>query len=112
MAAAATSSLTGTPATGAGPFSQEECVSIAQEYDGRTQTIDRLLEAWSLRKANLKRHHIHKAAVRGGYAPCADRKAWNDTRNKAAHGKYSEYTKDQVALLIQSVRDFITRNPA
>ncbi len=38
--------------------------------------------------------------------------AWLDLRNKAAHGKYSEYTKDQVALLIQSVRDFITRNPA
>jgi hypothetical protein len=38
--------------------------------------------------------------------------AWLDLRNKAAHGKYGEYTKDQVALLIQSVRDFITRNPA
>lgn len=38
--------------------------------------------------------------------------AWLDLRNKAAHGKYSEYTKDQVALLIQSVRDFITRLPA
>ncbi len=38
--------------------------------------------------------------------------AWLDLRNKAAHGHYSEYTKDQVALLIQSVRDFITRNPA
>lgn len=38
--------------------------------------------------------------------------AWLDLRNKAAHGKYTEYTKDQVALLIQSVRDFIKRNPA
>ena len=38
--------------------------------------------------------------------------AWLDLRNKAAHGKYGEYTKEQVALLIQSVRDFITRNPA
>jgi hypothetical protein len=38
--------------------------------------------------------------------------AWLDLRNKAAHGKYSEYTKDQVALLIQSIRDFISRNPA
>lgn len=38
--------------------------------------------------------------------------AWLDLRNKAAHGKYTEYTKEQVALLIQSVRDFITRNPA
>jgi hypothetical protein len=38
--------------------------------------------------------------------------AWLDLRNKAAHGKYSEYTKDQIALLIQSIRDFITRIPA
>jgi hypothetical protein len=38
--------------------------------------------------------------------------AWLDLRNKAAHGKYSEYTKEQVVLMIQSVRDFITRNPA
>ncbi len=38
--------------------------------------------------------------------------AWLDLRNKAAHGRYSEYTKDQVALMIAGVRDFITRNPA
>lgn len=38
--------------------------------------------------------------------------AWLAIRNSAAHGKYTEYTKEQVALLIQSVRDFITRNPA
>jgi hypothetical protein len=38
--------------------------------------------------------------------------AWLDLRNKAAHGKYSEYTKEQVALMIQGVRDFIARVPA
>lgn len=38
--------------------------------------------------------------------------AWLDLRNKAAHGKYTEYTKEQVAILLQSVRDFITRHPA
>jgi hypothetical protein len=38
--------------------------------------------------------------------------AWLDLRNKAAHGKYDEYVKDQVALLIDGVRDFIARNPA
>ncbi len=38
--------------------------------------------------------------------------AWLDLRNKAAHGKYSEYTKDQVLMLITGVRDFITRVPA
>jgi len=38
--------------------------------------------------------------------------AWLDLRNKAAHGKYSEYSKDQVAFLVQGVREFMTRLPA
>jgi hypothetical protein len=38
--------------------------------------------------------------------------AWLDLRNKAAHGKYGEYSKDQVTFLIQSARDFMTRVPA
>jgi hypothetical protein len=35
--------------------------------------------------------------------------AWLDLRNKAAHGKYLEYTSDQVALMVAGVRDFISR---
>lgn len=38
--------------------------------------------------------------------------AWLDLRNKAAHGKYSEYSGDQVELLISGVRNFIGRVPA
>jgi hypothetical protein len=38
--------------------------------------------------------------------------SWLDLRNKAAHGKYNEYTKDQVVLHLQGIRDFIARNPA
>ena len=38
--------------------------------------------------------------------------AWLDLRNKAAHGKYDDYNSEQIALLSQSVRDFISRNPA
>jgi hypothetical protein len=38
--------------------------------------------------------------------------AWLDLRNKAAHGKYSYYSKEQVALMIQGIRDFISRYPA
>jgi hypothetical protein len=38
--------------------------------------------------------------------------SWLDLRNKAAHGQYAEYKKEQVDLLLQSVRDFITRHPA
>ncbi len=38
--------------------------------------------------------------------------AWLDLRNKAAHGNYSEYVKEQVKLMISGIRDFLTRNPA
>jgi hypothetical protein len=38
--------------------------------------------------------------------------AWLDLRNKAAHGQYAEYTKEQVVLMLQSVRDFAARYPA
>ena len=38
--------------------------------------------------------------------------AWLDLRNKAAHGHYQEYTKDQVSLMLQSVQNFISRLPA
>lgn len=35
--------------------------------------------------------------------------AWLDLRNKAAHGRFSEYTVDQVKLMYQGVQDFIVR---
>jgi hypothetical protein len=35
--------------------------------------------------------------------------AWLDLRNKAAHGKYSEYTSEQVVLMLAGVRDFVSR---
>jgi hypothetical protein len=38
--------------------------------------------------------------------------AWLDLRNKAAHGHYADYTKEQVDLMSQSIRDFVSRNPA
>lgn len=38
--------------------------------------------------------------------------AWLDLRNKAAHGRYGEYTADQVELMLQAVRNFIARLPA
>jgi hypothetical protein len=38
--------------------------------------------------------------------------AWLDLRNKAAHGRYTEYTKDQVQLMLDGVRNFIVRNAA
>jgi len=38
--------------------------------------------------------------------------AWLDLRNKAAHGKHAEYTKEQVVLMLQGVQDFAARFPA
>lgn len=35
--------------------------------------------------------------------------AWLDLRNKAAHGSYNEYTKEQVSLTYQGVTEFIAR---
>lgn len=37
--------------------------------------------------------------------------AWLDLRNKAAHGRYSEYDEPQVRLMIEGVRQFIARVP-
>jgi hypothetical protein len=36
--------------------------------------------------------------------------SWFDLRNKAAHGKYEEYTKEQVDIMYQGVLNFINRN--
>ena len=38
--------------------------------------------------------------------------AWLDLRNNAAHGHYDKYNEGQARLLIDGVRDFITRHPA
>jgi hypothetical protein len=38
--------------------------------------------------------------------------AWYALRNKAAHSKYNEYTKEQIALFIQGLRAFFRENPA
>lgn len=37
---------------------------------------------------------------------------WLDLRNKAAHGRYDEYSQDQVALMLEGVRQFMSRVPA
>ncbi|WP_400071791.1 hypothetical protein [Zobellia russellii] len=35
--------------------------------------------------------------------------SWLDLRNKAAHGKYEEYSKEQVELMFNGVSNFMTR---
>ena len=38
--------------------------------------------------------------------------AWLGLRNDAAHGHYDRYTHEQVGLLLEGVRNFLTRHPA
>jgi hypothetical protein len=60
------------------------------------------------KKADLMNTDLTKAKVYG----VLEQKSvtmWLDLRNRAAHGKYSEYTIEQVDLMYQGVLDFISR---
>ncbi len=58
------------------------------------------------KKANLLNADLVKA---GAYGVLEQKNvtAWLDLRNRAAHGKYSEYTIEQVDLMYQGVLNFI-----
>lgn len=60
------------------------------------------------KKADLMNSDLVKAGVYGVLEQKSVT-AWLDLRNRAAHGKYSEYTIEQVQLMYQGVLDFITR---
>lgn len=64
----------------------------------------------SPKKADLLNSELSAAGAYGK----GDQKsitAWLHLRNSAAHGKYTDYTKDQVGLMVLAVRDFISRVP-
>lgn len=60
----------------------------------------------SPKKADLMNADLAKATV---YSSAYQKQigAWLDLRNKAAHGKYSEYTAEEVSLMLQGIRQFI-----
>jgi hypothetical protein len=63
------------------------------------------------KKADL----LNAELTKGGVYSRLDQKnitAWLDLRNRAAHGKFDEYSKEQVAILLAGARNFIARNPA
>lgn len=73
--------------------------------------IDILKEDGKPKKADS----LNAELARAGVYEKLDQKgvtAWLDLRNKAAHGEYDEYTKEQVELLIENVRNFIIRHSA
>jgi len=60
------------------------------------------------KKADTINHELSKAEV---YNKLEMKQitTWLDLRNKAAHGKYKEYSKKQVTLMLQGVLDFMNR---
>jgi len=64
---------------------------------------------------NKKADKLNSDLAKGQVYSKLDQKnitAWLDLRNKAAHGHFTEYTKEQVILLIDNISNFIVRNPA
>lgn len=59
------------------------------------------------KKANLINDDLKKEGI---YGPIEQKQvvAWLSIRNSAAHGKYTEYTPDQVKLMYQGVLQFIS----
>lgn len=73
-------------------------IQIEIQKSGRTELKKASLMNDELKGANVYANLEHKNVV-----------AWLDLRNKAAHGKYSEYNMTQVENMLSGVRDFITR---
>jgi len=81
---------------------RQQCLS--NEIDIELEKDDRVIA----KKADRLNSDLAKAGI---YTKL-DQKAvtmWLDLRNKAAHGKYEEYTRDQVDLMFQGVTDFLAR---
>jgi hypothetical protein len=76
------------------------------------------IEITTIKEGNLqqkKTNRLNNDLASAGIYGKLDQKnvtAWLDLRNSAAHAKYDNYLKEQVALLLQGIRDFITRYPA
>jgi len=61
-----------------------------------------------------KADQLNADVARAGAYGKLDQKSvtsWLDLRNKAAHGRYGEYTNAQVGLMLQGVLDFLVRVP-
>ncbi len=59
-----------------------------------------------------KADRLNAELAAGGRYNILDQKnilAWLDLRNKAAHGKFSEYSGEQVNIMLEGVRNFVGR---
>jgi hypothetical protein len=84
---------------------EEHLRKLADKYGVPTVVNARAVKADQL-NADLVRGNAYSVLYQKSIT------AWLDLRNKAAHGKYTEYTKEQVALMLAGVRDFAAKFPA
>lgn len=89
----------------AGGVIEEHLRKMCQKNDIEIMKVDRPKKADSL-NSELAGDSIYSKLDQKSVT------AWLDLRNKAAHGKYDEYTTEQVSLMVQGIRDFISRHPA
>lgn len=59
-------------------YSEADCKAIADVYDGKSKTLDQLLEEWRAKRQGVNRLNLMAAARRGGYVPEGERKPWSD----------------------------------
>jgi hypothetical protein len=90
------------------------CGSVLEEHLRKLSTkagLPGLLASGVPKKADLLNSELASAVV---YTKLDMKNitAWLDLRNKAAHGRYSEYSKDHVQLMIAGVRNFFASHPA
>jgi hypothetical protein len=64
------------------------------------------------KKADLLNAELAKAGAYQSTTESKDVTAWVGRRNDAAHGHHDRYSEDQVRLMIEGVRNFISRHPA
>ena len=91
--------------------------SVLEEHLRQLAGVHSVETTWTNRKGNVlpkKADTLNADLAKAGAYNNLDHKAitgWLDLRNKAAHGKYDEYTTEQVRLMHQGVLDFTTRVP-
>ena len=76
-------------------FSDAECKAIAARYDGSSKAIDALLREFHGR--DVRRHHITKAAKRGGYRSARVRKDWTPGEDAWMRENWHTHSPEEVA---------------
>ena len=80
------------------------CLNRGMETERKYKSTTRQLKADTL-NANLAKAQIYAINDQKSVT------AWLGLRNSAVHSNFDEYSSQQVALMIDGVRDFIARNP-